>query len=179
LREIDRRAPYAKTTAASLRLAVSCRHVSSIVALHLSTICDDRAIGLHGPRVWILSDRPEEAIMAMRANAAIRTVLLIGVCLGSESTSALPVAPAPLIGGLLSAIQYVGWNCGPYRCRWRPRQIGIRIIERRNAQEFLNQISSYLNCCNPSIVPFYGYTYGPVISFDYGPPAIAPPSFRI
>lgn len=116
--------------------------------------------------------------MARRTNAAIRAVLLIGVCLGSKSALALPVAPAPLTEGLLSAIQYVGWNCDPFRCRWRPGQTSIRIIERSNAQGFLNQISSYLNCCTSSIVPFYGYTYGPVISFDYGPPAIAPPSVR-
>jgi len=103
--------------------------------------------------------------MTARTRASI--VLLIGACLAAQSSSALPVG-APLPTAETSRLfQNVGWDCGSSGCRLRSRQSGIRIVWQQSAQEFLAQITPYLNCCHPFTVPFFGYSYGPEIAFNY------------
>jgi len=105
--------------------------------------------------------------MIMGTHASTTVALLMGACLGAPISSALHVDAPPSPAEASHLFQNVGWNCGSSRCRLRPGQSGIRITWRQSAEEFLAQITPYLNCCHPATVPFFGYSYGPEISFDY------------
>jgi hypothetical protein len=105
--------------------------------------------------------------MGVRTHVSILAALLMGACLGAQSSSAWPVGAPPAAAETSGLVQSIGWDCGSSGCRLRPRQGGIRITWRQSAQEFLAQITPYLNCCHPSTVPFLGYSYGPEIAFNY------------
>jgi len=105
--------------------------------------------------------------MIRRAGAAALAFLLTSLCICAAGSSAFPVRAPPLLVERSSpAIRQIGWNCRVHRCGLRAEQ-RIRTTGRQSFQEFLAQLTPYLNCCHPSTVPFYGYSYGPEISFDY------------
>lgn len=111
--------------------------------------------------------------MTRRRTATALTALLIGGCIGSESTAAFPhVAPLARPRESPPIVQHVGWDCDLRRCRSRPKQKVVRILGRPSQKEFLSQATLYLNCCNASSVPHYGYAYGPELSLQYGFPAV-------
>jgi hypothetical protein len=110
------------------------------------------------------------SIMTRLTNVAAFIVLVASACLGPDTTSALPAhalaLPAEEVAHM---IQQAGWVCDSDRCQRRPGQSTIRITGgQRGVREFLTQLTPLLNCCHPAIVPFYGYSYGPEISFGYG-----------
>jgi hypothetical protein len=117
--------------------------------------------------------------MTKRGTAAALAFLLIGGHIGAESTAAFPLsAPPPRLDLLPPIVQHAGWDCDLHRCRPRPKQSIIRIIGRPSAEHFLAQVTRYLNCCNTWSVPYYGYAYGPEISFQFDFPLAPPAGFE-
>lgn len=108
--------------------------------------------------------------MIRLTNAAPFVVLVASACLGPDTTLALPAYALALPAGEVAPmVRHAGWVCDSYRCRRRPKQSAIRITGRQGGfREFLTQLTPFLNCCYRTTVPFYGYSYGPELSFDYG-----------
>ncbi len=123
---------------------------------------------------------PNETSSGRRTATAL-TALLIGGCIGSQSTAAFPLDAALAPGMSPLMVQQVGCDCDWQRCRLRPNQKVVRIVgvAPPSAKEFLSWVTPYLNCCNASSVPHYGYTYGPDLSLLYGFPAAPVARFAI
>jgi hypothetical protein len=108
--------------------------------------------------------------MRRLTNAALFIVLVASACLGPDTTSAMPAhALAPPAEAVVPMIRRAGWVCDSYRCQRRPGQSTIRITGGQGGmREFLTRLTPFLNCCYPTTVPSYGYSYGPEISVGYG-----------
>ncbi len=101
-------------------------------------------------------------LMIQRATAATLSLLLICGGIGPENAAAFPPTASPARPSISPPIiQHIGWDCDLRRCRLRRNQNVVRIIGWPSAREFLSQVTPYLNCCNLSSVPHYGYSYGP------------------
>lgn len=97
---------------------------------------------------------------------ALAALSLCGMNLIPKPASAMPISGlAGLASQLSTGIQTVGWGCNPNRCSWRPNYPNIRIIGHWGAQAPWWQIP--LPIYSYSGPRFYGYSYGPEISFDF------------